>query len=242
MDTTAIAETRSTALPSAWIDRLFERLGANYGTEKFAALWRGQDIDVVKAVWSRELGALTGEELRGGFERMGRAHPTWPPTVFEFVALCRPIAPTVEPEIAFHEAVRGVEERRNGAMGQWSSRAVYWAMVDVSPFDVANSTWPQIRARWTRALEVRAADPNLPAIPEPPLALPAPPKDGETNAEGLQRLHEMIARAPKVGPRAWATAILERHAAGDKTLYPIAVAMAKDAERVASGGTPRSHA
>lgn len=233
--------TQLTALPSAWIDRIFERLALAYGN-KFADMWRDQSLPAVKAMWSRELAQLTADELRVGLESLRGACPTWPPTLFEFYDLCRPRPAALAPEVAFHEAVRGVEERRNGAMGQWSSRAVYWAMVDVSPFDVSNSTWPQIRARWTRALEVRAADPNLPAIPEPPLALPAPPKDGETSAEGLQRLHEMIARAPKVGPRAWATAILERHAAGDKTLWPIAVAMAKDAERVASGGTPRSHA
>lgn len=221
---------------------MFERFAATYGTEKFAALWRGQDIDGVKAFWAQELAHLTPDELRHGFETLRREHPTWPPTLYEFADLCRPAAPTLEPEITFHEAVRGVEERRNGAVGQWSSRAVYWAMVDVSPFDVSNSTWPQIRARWTRALEARAADPNLPAIPEPPRALPAPPKDGETNAEGLARLHDLIAKAPKVGPRAWAAKLLQREADKDPYLHPIAVEMAKDAERIAQGGAPRSHA
>lgn len=233
----AITERQSKALPAAWIDRLFERLGLAYGTDKLQALFRGQDLSAAKAYWAEELAACSVDELRAGFEAMKSAHPTWPPTLFEFRALCRPPTPTLEPELAFHEAVRGLHARREGKPGEWSHRATYWAAQDVSAFDVLSLTWPQIRSRWTRALEARAKDPNLPAIPEPPKALPAPERIRTGDDARLDGLRAMIGETARANPRAWAEQILKRHAAGER-VEPIALAMARDCERIARGGRP----
>ena len=62
------------------------------------------------------------------------SHPSWPPTLPEFCALCRPPAQTVNHEAAFYEAIRGIEHRQRGEVGQWSNRAIYWAAQDVTPF------------------------------------------------------------------------------------------------------------
>lgn len=233
---TAITERptrQSTALPSAWIDRLFERLGFAYGTEKFAALWRGQNIDDVKAYWASELAAFSGDELRRGLDALRRVHPSWPPTLYEFADLCRPPVDAVHPELAFHEAIRGVTARREGKPGQWSSKAVYWAAIDVSAFDLLNSTWPQMRVRWTQALEKRMADGNLPAIPEVPKALPAPEHVKDGDSPRLDALRQEVGKIQRSNPLAWADRLLQRHADGDKTVDPYALKMAQGAHSIA---------
>lgn len=230
--------TQLTALPSAWIDRLFARLLLAYGS-KFRDMWRDQDAAEVKGMWAQELAGVTADQLRGALESLRTKCPTWPPTLYEFLDLCKPAAAKVNHEAAFYEAIRGVEHRKRGEPGQWSNRAIYWAAQDVTPFDVLNQTWPQIRSRWIGALDARLADGDLPEIPAPPLQLPQTLRNEDINTENLRRIHALIDAAPKVGPRAWAKKILERHANGDKMLDPIALKMALDSDRIAAGGAPR---
>jgi hypothetical protein len=208
---TAITERQSTALASAWIDRLFERFAVAYGTEKFAAIWRGQRFDEVKAVWATELGKFSGLEIRAALDVLPSKHATWPPTLFEFIELCRPR--TIDPEAAFHEALRGTYARRDGRHGEWSQRAVYWASLDVSAHDMLNLTWPQIRARWTRALDARLADPNLPVIPAPPPQLPAPEAPIASNVERVTQMLTTLT-GQKRDHRGWVQKILDAKAAG----------------------------
>ena len=93
MNKTPIPETsqpKSSALPEQAISRLFARFEAMYGA-KFADAWKGCDIRNVKAVWAETLGALSREELAAGVSGcMGRE---WPPTLPEFVKLCRQADP-----------------------------------------------------------------------------------------------------------------------------------------------------
>jgi len=202
-----------------------------YGTEKFASLWRTQKLADVKALWASELGKFGRAELANAVSEMMVKHPSWPPTLPEFVALCRPAA--LDPEAAFHEALVGTYARRDGKFGEWSHRAIYHASVDVSAFDMLNSTWPQIKTRWTRALNARLADPNLPEIPDVPKRLPEPEriKPGDSPI-----VDELVAKltGTKRDYRGWVKKILERHAASDKTLTDYAYRMALNAENVRS--------
>ena len=75
----------STALPSAWIDRLFQRFSVMYG-KHWADLWEGVPMADVKDAWRTELGGVTGEQIVAALKACG----TFPPTLPEFVALCRP--------------------------------------------------------------------------------------------------------------------------------------------------------
>ncbi len=224
---TNLTDLPSTSLPSAWIDRLFARLDSLYGN-RFRDMWKGSDVADVKAIWGAELVGYTAEEIRRGLESLRGKHPSWPPTLYEFTDLCRP-GLTLSPEAAFHEAVRGVEERKQGRMGKWTARAVYWAMIDVSAFDVSSLTWPQIKSRWTVALESRSADQNLPEIPEPPKALPPPEVVKSGQSERLDALAAMV--GDRLHPRAWIGKILERKANGDPTLSDYAYKMALEASR-----------
>lgn len=231
----AIAERQSkeqpSALPESWIDRLFQRFAAMYGTDKFTSMFRTQDMGEVKRTWAAELGRYSRDELALAVESIRAKHPSWPPTMLELSALCRPVPEALNPESAFYEAVRGIEQRKRGEMGNWSHRAVYHAAMDVSTFDLLNLTWPQIRARWTTALNARLADPNLPPIPEPPKQLAAPEVPIDRNVE---RLHEMLASltGKKKDDRAWVGKILERKARNDPTLSDIAYKMALDSVNV----------
>jgi hypothetical protein len=107
--------------------------------------------------------------------------------------------------------------------------AIYWGggrrVLD------ANLTW-QIRARWTRALEARLADPNLPAIPEIAQRLPEPPRRIRTGEHPvLDQIAGEVGKAGKSDPRAWVQKILERKARNDPTLSDYAWRMALAAKR-----------
>lgn len=218
------------SLPIAWIGRLFERMSLIYGTDKVQGMWRGQSIEDVQGFWSEELAGYSAEELRRGVQAM-RNNPTWPPTLYEFMDLCRPPQGQMSPEAAFYEAVRATEQRKRGEMGAWSKPAHYWAMMDVSAFDVLNSTWPQIKGRWTQALESRLKDPNPQPIPEPPKQLAPPPPI--TDEEAGKRLRELGAKVPgSNNRRAWVGKILERKARNDPTLSDIAYRMALNSENI----------
>ena len=108
----------STAKPASkapkFIERLFERLHADYGT-----LWLdrfvGLDIENAKLTWAAERGQWSVDEIVYGLSRLP---PKFPPGLSEFKALCRP---PVEAERAWHEAVAGAAARERGEFGKWSS-------------------------------------------------------------------------------------------------------------------------
>lgn len=82
----ATSQQRSSALPEPWIERLFSRFEAMYGA-KFADAWKGCDLRNVKVVWAEALGACSREELAAGIS--GCLRKDWPPTLPEFLKLCR---------------------------------------------------------------------------------------------------------------------------------------------------------
>ncbi len=84
--TLATSQPKSSALPEEWIERLFARFEAMYGA-KFADAWKGCDLRNVKVVWAETLGSLGRDELSAGVA--GCMTREWPPTLPEFVKLCR---------------------------------------------------------------------------------------------------------------------------------------------------------
>jgi hypothetical protein len=75
MENESPTKSPSTSLPNAWIDRIFSRLALAYGS-KFADMWKGQDMESVRAMWGQELAHLTGQELALAFQSLRRLHPT----------------------------------------------------------------------------------------------------------------------------------------------------------------------
>ena len=82
----ATSQQRSSAFPDSAIERLFARFEGMYGA-KFADAWKGCDLRNVKSVWAETLGALSRDELARGVA--GCMTKEWPPTLPEFVKLCR---------------------------------------------------------------------------------------------------------------------------------------------------------
>lgn len=82
----------SKPLPSAWVDRLFSRLAAYYGSQKLATMWVDADMAEVKAVWSEQLGRFEPASISAALQRLVDSGNQWPPTLPEFVELCRQAA------------------------------------------------------------------------------------------------------------------------------------------------------
>lgn len=90
------------SLPTAWIDRIFDKLSLAYGRE-FLGRWEGLDLNAVKSDWAHEL---------AGFERFpeGIAHalthldPVKPPTVFQFRDLARKAPRTEDKQLPVPKA------------------------------------------------------------------------------------------------------------------------------------------
>jgi hypothetical protein len=80
------------ALPPHWVDRLFERLAALYGVQRVSAMWQSTDIAAVKTLWGEQLGRFQPATIAAALQRLVDAGDGWPPTLPEFVELCRQAA------------------------------------------------------------------------------------------------------------------------------------------------------
>ena len=212
-------------LPMAWIEKLFDRMVSLYG-HKFLDMWRDADLQSVKETWAHELGKLSRDEIARGANALMTQE--WPPTLPQFIKLCRP---AIDAVAAYYEAVNGVIAREHGNIGEWSHPAIFWASVKVGAFDLKHQTYSAIKGRWEGALNEELAKGNWTAIPEPMIALPPP-----TNAASKEVAERYIAETQvikkqesNVDHKRWAKLIMERHKAGDKTLTHIQISFAKEA-------------
>lgn len=102
------------ALPLQWVEKIFSHMAAYYGT-LFVDRWKGLNLDEVKAVWSKEL--ATFSDNPECFKRALKAlveGSTYPPTLPEFVKLCRqhyerPALPALEHKFTDEEVERNKE-------------------------------------------------------------------------------------------------------------------------------------
>lgn len=161
-----VEQSASLSLPVEWIERLFARMAAFYGA-KFADAWRGVDPAEVKAAWGEELAGYSIPEIQAGIA--GLKTRDWPPTLPEFLKLCRP---PLDYEMAYGEALRELPKHREGR-ATWSQPEIYWAAVRIGDFDLRNNPYKAIANRWKAELD-RAIAEGLTTIPEPKIALPAP--------------------------------------------------------------------
>jgi len=186
-----------------------------YGS-RLADMWGGlnaKQMEEMKHYWAVKLGALSDGELLRGYDALQTR--SWPPTLPEFIGLCRP---NLDPAIAYHEACVQGPRRERGEEDRWSHPAIYWAWVNVGAFAITHQPYESLKARWSEALMRYANDPGLPPVPARAIALPAP---GATLLQ-RQRARELLAtlkvRTVKDGPlgdgRRWAQALLEKAGSG----------------------------
>ncbi|WP_175740004.1 hypothetical protein [Burkholderia ambifaria] len=74
------------ALPKHWIEALFAKMSAFYGS-RFAAMWSGSKPEEVQKAWAIELAKLSREQLKAGSDALTAFAK--PPTLPEFVAHCK---------------------------------------------------------------------------------------------------------------------------------------------------------
>ena len=79
------------ALPDSWIDRIFMQMSVLYGS-KLSGLWSGSNLEDVKRGWAEKLGGF--REMPGAIKEALDALDSkpYPPTLPEFIALCREAA------------------------------------------------------------------------------------------------------------------------------------------------------
>lgn len=213
---------KSTALPSAWIDKLFQRLAGMYGA-KWLDLWRGTDLASVKAIWAEDLAGYSGEEIKRGLNSCKSR--TFPPTLPEFLTLCRP---PLNPENAFHEAITQLAKRKEGH-DKWSHKAIYWAAQAIGSSDMLNSNWSGIGKRWMAVLNEMLAEQNLPEIPAFAVELPPPGKTSVDPEEAKSRIAAVVksVSAP-TDYKAWAKKLVVMEAEGRGKPHPTALRMAHE--------------
>ena len=125
---------------------LFEVFAARFG-----AKWtRTYEDPMARRIWARDLEneGLTADDINRGL-RVSRAGE-WPPTVGEFIALCRPSATELgipEPRAAYLAACRGL----------WPHAIVYHVAGQVGRYELRTrterETWPQFEALYKRAID-----------------------------------------------------------------------------------------
>lgn len=179
-------ETSSTSpqhpLPMTWVERLFDRMAGLYGA-RFADAWRGTDPERVKRIWAEELAGFGGEEISRGVQALKTRD--WPPTLPEFLKLCRPPS---DPRADWSEACEQMRIRLQGEQkDRWSRHQVYWAAIAIGWHDLNSTSWEQIRTRWGNALASARTDP----IPEYRAQLPAPGKQSISREDAEQRVKSL---------------------------------------------------
>lgn len=77
------------ALPDPWVSKLFSHMSALYGT-RFTDLWKDCDLADVKHTWAEELASFTDNPECFGLALKSLTNENrFPPTLPEFVAICR---------------------------------------------------------------------------------------------------------------------------------------------------------
>lgn len=184
--TSVTLQPKSSALPEPWIERLFMRFSAMYGA-KFADAWRGCNIADVKAVWGEALGGYSREELSAGVAKC--LQRDWPPTLPEFLKLCRP---PIDYTAALLEAVEQMA-RRESNRDRWSHPAIFWAAAKIGAYDLSRKTVKELDQEWRKAFGDQLAAGQWAEIPARVHALPAPWQT-HSRAVGGETMQAMLRR------------------------------------------------
>ena len=217
--------TQFKALPIEWIDRLFQRLGGMYGS-KFLAMWEGSDIESVKRIWAESLADFEADEIRDGLESCKTR--TWPPTMPEFLLLCRP---AIDPDMAVREAVEQMNRRHTTRDDVWSKPEIYWAAASIGYHDLRNLPNDLLRRRMVSALE--AVRGNHDPVPPSPIQIEQKPLSRDDAQKALGRVIAKLGDVltEKTDHKAWAKKIL----ANPEKFPHISVKFAHEALKSESG-------
>lgn len=214
------------------MDRLYNRLDGAYPHKWRSNFPSPEAIDNWSVSWAEafEQEGITLQEIANGLKAC-RSQFEWPPSCAEFIRACRP---SVDPLVAYYEAVAGVQARARGEMGVWTSPAIYWAAMPLS-FDLGAMSYSQIKSRWESALHEQISRGEWPDIPQPFKQLAAPGKSDLSREsatkmiEDLQATQVIKTEKSEVDHKLWAKRIMARIKRGDKTVTLIQRKWAEEA-------------
>lgn len=95
--TNTTSQANRPALPESWIEALFSKLSAMYGS-RFADMWRGVDLEVVKKTWAEKLVVYPPEILKYALDQCDTLPK--PPSLPEFLIYCKEGMKHYHPPIA----------------------------------------------------------------------------------------------------------------------------------------------
>lgn len=147
-------------MPISWVEDLFGRLSAILGGA-MANVYASADPELVKAEWAQALVGFNREEVQRGLAACRTRK--FAPNLGEFLCLCRP---SLEPEVAWHEALLGLKAHSAGEAFTWSHPAVFWAGREFG-YELRSSSFAAMRKRWEFRLSEWFAAGKWASIPDP---------------------------------------------------------------------------
>ena len=86
--TSGTSLARPSALPDAWVGKIFDHMSGLYGS-KFADLWNGSNVESVRRTWAVKLAGFADmpKAIKEALDALDSK--PYPPTLPEFIALCR---------------------------------------------------------------------------------------------------------------------------------------------------------
>lgn len=228
MDALSISDQAAPSVPLSWVKNLFQRMQSCYG-KHFLDMWTNTDMESVMGMWAQQMATMTHDELRRGVAALMTRD--WPPTLPEFVKMCKP---SIDPETAYYEALEQGRARDEAKPNVWSSPAIYWAWRAVGPHEFRSQSYPALKARWAKALADEVGKGQWAAIPETVLQVGVDMGKTAMSALGAVELSKAIANVGKtpqsgIDHLRWAREIRQRVARGDRSVALIAAQMAEDA-------------
>lgn len=100
-----LSTARPSVSPDTLVDRLFRKLALMYG-KAWLDLWAGMPIDEVKGEWARTLTGVEPEAMRLALDALLTAGKPFPPSLPEFVSLCRQFRKAGAPHLSLADKTR----------------------------------------------------------------------------------------------------------------------------------------
>jgi hypothetical protein len=132
---------------------------------KLGALYGAVSPALVQAEWAQGLAGFSSDEVERGL--LACQHRLFAPTLGEFLHLCRP---SLDGEIAWHEAAEGLSARSRGELGAWSHPAVYRAAC-VLRDGLRQGNYRANKNRWEHILRTEFAKGFVAPVPPVPLVV-----------------------------------------------------------------------
>ncbi|NKJ45849.1 hypothetical protein CIC12_03640 [Burkholderia sp. SG-MS1] len=192
------------------MDHLFNRLDGAYPNRWRAAFPNEYAVSNWREAWAEafdEEGITT--QMISDALRACRKTYDWPPSLAEFLKVCKP---AVDADAALHEAVEQMRARQHGK-DEWSHPAIFWAAVKVGEFDMLGQTFAALKPRFESALrkvldggEFQPVPARVPAL-QGPSAAESTREHGRNRLDGL-RASEILKSITTGGSAEWAQRII----------------------------------